>query len=75
MTEQQPDQQPPQLPEPTDPPEPVKARSGAAAEPTRYAVYDDTLTQYVGPVTTRKPSKADAAKLVRKGHDFTIREV
>jgi hypothetical protein len=40
-----------------------------------YAVYDTTLQQYVGPVTTSKPSKADAGKLVAKGHDVEVRPV
>lgn len=35
---------------------------------TGYAVYDRTLGRYVGGVTTDKPSKRDADKLVGDGH-------
>lgn len=41
----------------------------ADADPgSGYAVYDRTLGRYVGGVTTDKPSKRDADKLVGNGH-------
>lgn len=53
----------------------ARVLSADEAHPTRYAVYDNTLRQYVGPVTENKPTSSAARKLVRQGHDFTIREV
>lgn len=39
---------------------------------TGYAVYDRTLGQYVGGVTSEKPTKADAGKLVGKDHTAAV---
>lgn len=37
-----------------------------------YAVYDRTIGQYVGGVTSDKPTKGDAGKLVPKGHTAAV---
>lgn len=75
-------QQQPELPAPPpseNPPAPTPSEDiKAKPDPTgsgRYCVYDLTLTQYVGPVVDKKPTTADAKKLVRKGHKFEVREV
>lgn len=39
---------------------------------TGYAVFDTTLGQFVGSVVQEKPSKAQAAKAVRKGHQAAV---
>lgn len=50
-------------------PVPEDAPEAAA---TGYAVYDRTLGQFVGPVSTSKPSRSDADKAVRKGHRAAV---
>lgn len=63
----EPTPQPPDDPTPPAPPE----QSGTG----RFAVYDETIRQYVGGVVDKRPTKAEARKLVREGHDFTVKEV
>ena len=41
----------------------------------RWAVYDTKLMRYVGDVTDKRPTKADANKLVHTPGAFAIREV
>lgn len=80
MTEQHPE---PDLPTPAPDADPTEATTPSpdvqpkpeATGSGRYAVYDLTLTQYVGGVVDKKPTQADAKKLVRKGHKFEVREV
>lgn len=79
MTEQQ--LPTPGAPEPTPEPTPepdVKPKTKSKDTGTgsgRFAVYNETLTQYVGPVVDKKPTQAEASKLVPKGHKATVREV
>lgn len=55
---------------------PVKVRAEVEAEaPARYAVYDLSHERFVGPVTSTKPTRKEAAELVAEGHDFEVREV
>lgn len=74
MTEQQ---LPTPTPEPTPAPEPTPdvAPKPEATGSGRYAVYNTTLGQYVGPVTTSKPKAAEAKALVPQGHKYEVREV
>lgn len=73
-----------QLPTPTTPPEPTpdpepakptKASKVAGEGSGRFAVYNKTLLQFVGPVVDKKPTTADAKKLVPEGHQLEVREV
>lgn len=60
----------------TDPtPEPVAAIEAEPDRPTRYALYDDTLEQFVSGVVTSKSKLAEARKAQPKDHQLTIREV
>lgn len=75
MTEQTPETTPEVTTETPAPAEPEVApapKDAAEDVATGYAVYDRTLARYVGGVTTDKPSKSDAAKLVAKGHRHAI---
>lgn len=76
MTENSPEGTTPEAPEPTTAP--------AAEAPTlpaensgsgRFAVYDTTLMRYVGSVSDKRPSKAEANKLVHTRDAYSIREV
>lgn len=79
-TPEQPEQpeQPETPPAPPEPaPEPEDTLTPAPEDApddvaTGYAVYDRTLARYVGPVTSKRPSKGDAAKLVGKGHTAAV---
>lgn len=73
MTEQQ---LPTPPPEPTPDPEPTSTEDTPKGTGSgRYAVFNATLTQYVGPVMDKKPTAADAKKVVPKGHKAEVREV
>jgi hypothetical protein len=67
---------------PTTPPETgdetETATGPEAPKPTgsgRFAVYDTTLLRYVGGVSDKRPSKADANKLVHTRDGYRIDEV
>lgn len=45
------------------------------AEPSRYAVYDETLLRYVGRVYGSKADAEKAAKSGPSGHQRKVREV
>lgn len=61
------DQQADPGPEHVEPSAPLFEAPTGAEDTGRYCVYDQRLGKYVGGVTSDKPSKADAKKLV--GHD------
>lgn len=73
MSETQQETQQDPTPDPTPEP-PAEGDSG------RYAVYDETLTQYVGSVHAAKGKATDEAKELRKlrrhkGHKLSVRQV
>lgn len=71
MNDQNPDT-PEATPDPSAAPPPADNNSSTDAK--RYAAYDTRYQRFVGPVTDKKPSLAQAKKLV--GHDdVEIREV
>jgi hypothetical protein len=41
----------------------------------RFAIFDTTLGQYVGPVRDAKPSRSDIKAVVAEGHSYTVLEV
>lgn len=54
-------------------PVPVDAPKDAPEDTaTGYAVYDRTIGQYVGGVTSDKPSSSEARRRVAKGHVHAI---
>lgn len=65
MSETQPDPTPDETPDET----PEEGTSG------RFAVYNETLGRFVGPVVAKRPSKAAVAQLVAKDHKATVRQV
>lgn len=75
MSEQQPPANPPANPPapPADPKPPASEDGDQLAD--RFAVYDLTHQRFVGRVMDKRPSKADAAKMVAKGHDYEVRKV
>lgn len=63
-----------------DTPQATEAKAEAYTPPAEelrkgYAVFNTTLQQYVGPVTTGKPSSTEARKLVPEGHGVEVRPV
>lgn len=76
MTDEQLPTPPPPAPKPDPEPEPEAKRTKASSTGSgRFAVYNATLTQYVGSVMDERPKQADANKMVPKGHKAEIREV
>jgi len=57
---------------PETPAEGVSERSTGSG---RFAVYDTTLLRFVGPVVDKRPSKAQANKLVHTPDAYEVREV
>lgn len=50
------------------------AKPAKVDDPTRFAVYDLRFEKFVGPVSSKRPSKAQSEKLA--GHDdVEVREV
>ena len=75
MTDEQlPTPTPAPTPEPQAEPEAKRTKASPSGS-GRFAVYDATLTQYVGSVMDERPKQADANKMVPKGHKAEIREV
>jgi hypothetical protein len=71
-------QLPTPTPDPTPPPEdvkPTRASKSSGEGSGRFAVYNKTLLQFVGPVVDKKPTTAEAKKLVPEGHQIEVREV
>lgn len=58
----------------TDSPE-AAPKAPEATGSGRFAVYDTTLLRYVGGVVDKRPSKAEANKLVHTRDGFRIDEV
>lgn len=74
MNDQNPDSGAPGAGAPSPAPDPKPASKPADEAAVRYAVYDTRYLRFLPGVHDKKPSKADAKKIV--GHDdFEIREV
>lgn len=57
------------------PTEGVAPRTTESTGSGRFAVYDTKLLRFVGPVVDKRPSKAQANKLVHTPDAYEVREV